>query len=736
MATFKDLLHGKGNPYSKENVTRFTINDTLPQGTYVLNGGDALWFDDTFIGLGNGKVKFTTTRSYQVNNIYIIGESATLSRTKIEEDIVPFEFHIGDELPPIDTIHITQPYGENLSQGEGDVGLRFEDLELIRDNRETVLPIMYNLYQGFAYREYEGLHPEDWDIQPGDVVMVGDVEDNLHPVFVTKRELKYGSMKLFSEIPSQEEVNTNYVGTFENRTEIMVDKVNQEITAVVEDLDDEKERVSQLSIDLDQIRAEVTKVNLGNILMNANGELGSYQDWKDFASNDGIIVFDGIKVLDNMTSTTIFEILEDSNVLGGTKLSFFGNGKQKYELRPIVEGYEYSYRAKRVKGTQPRTVEINEYDGDQVYLGKRSFVFDGTDTYEDIPNLSFGNDVKFISITYIISGVSVSNRLEIAETMFAIGSPKLYYKSADNVSYWAQSEFKMLSDEIELKVNADGIISSINLSPETIKILASQIQLEGYTSINDHFIVLPNGDVQMVNADVSGKITATSGKIGGFDISGNNLVGTGVNLSPSQIGLGSTVIKSSGTSGFLDIQGNGLDITGAPGSYSLIRLEGKTLALTLDGENLWLQNIMAIHPGTTAPQSIIGSGSSRFDYIYLKNQPNVSSDTRHKFAIQDIPQDLIERLSEIKPKMYLQGTKWHFGYIAQDVERALFLWATKRYGKDAKHYVDKFAVLHKDESMLSLLYGELVVLKEQQMMSEINSLKERLDNFELHNRYK
>ncbi len=48
------------------------------------------------------------------------------------------------------------------------------------------------------------------------------------------------------------------------------------------------------------------------------------------------------------------------------------------------------------------------------------------------------------------------------------------------------------------------------------------------------------------NVELSGKITATSGKIGGYDISGNNLVGNDVILEPNRIKVGTSVIEGLG----------------------------------------------------------------------------------------------------------------------------------------------------------------------------------------------
>ena len=71
----------------------------------------------------------------------------------------------------------------------------------------------------------------------------------------------------------------------------------------------------------------------------------------------------------------------------------------------------------------------------------------------------------------------------------------------------AESNINVLSDQISLRVEKDGIISAINQSAESVKINASKILLEGYTTINNSFSV-----------DVDGTTT-----MGGFKVAGNGL---------------------------------------------------------------------------------------------------------------------------------------------------------------------------------------------------------------------
>lgn len=73
--------------------------------------------------------------------------------------------------------------------------------------------------------------------------------------------------------------------------------------------------------------------------------------------------------------------------------------------------------------------------------------------------------------------------------------------SVEDLESYTKSEIRLLEDEISLKVDADGVISSINLSEEGVKIKASKIQLEGYTTINGNFSIDLNGNASLKTDD-------------------------------------------------------------------------------------------------------------------------------------------------------------------------------------------------------------------------------------------
>lgn len=91
----------------------------------------------------------------------------------------------------------------------------------------------------------------------------------------------------------------------------------------------------------------------------------------------------------------------------------------------------------------------------------------------------------------------------------------------------------LYKNDLNGKVNSTEIISTINQTAEAIKIQASKIKLEGLVTANSYFKILTNGSIEAVNGKFTGTITATSGTIGGWRISGN-LLQSDYNLSGTQ----------------------------------------------------------------------------------------------------------------------------------------------------------------------------------------------------------
>lgn len=90
-------------------------------------------------------------------------------------------------------------------------------------------------------------------------------------------------------------------------------------------------------------------------------------------------------------------------------------------------------------------------------------------------------------------------------------------------------ELKSIKD----RVNKLEVVGAINASTEGIAINADKIKLEGYTTINNGFSVDMEGNMKAKGADISGKIAANEGSVGGWTNKDGKLMATGsVYLNP------------------------------------------------------------------------------------------------------------------------------------------------------------------------------------------------------------
>lgn len=92
------------------------------------------------------------------------------------------------------------------------------------------------------------------------------------------------------------------------------------------------------------------------------------------------------------------------------------------------------------------------------------------------------------------------------------------------------SAIAQLQDNIELKVSKDGVVSAINLTPETARIKGKLITLDGDTSVNGYFwanaVQAKSIDVSKINADKLSALSANIGSVNGGTITGTTIVGS------------------------------------------------------------------------------------------------------------------------------------------------------------------------------------------------------------------
>lgn len=144
---------------------------------------------------------------------------------------------------------------------------------------------------------------------------------------------------------------------------------------------------------------------------------------------------------------------------------------------------EVSSEIKVVKGLIEQKVAKTDYDKNNQVL-----------------NQSIGNlQTSYNSISGTVS--SLNTRLQIVEKAGFITT------SQGNTLY--------ASKKLE---NGNELISYINQDATTFAVKANKIKLEGLVTANGNVQITTEGKIIAINAEITGKITAGSGKIGGFNI--------------------------------------------------------------------------------------------------------------------------------------------------------------------------------------------------------------------------
>lgn len=174
----------------------------------------------------------------------------------------------------------------------------------------------------------------------------------------------------------------------------------------------------------------------------------------------------------------------------------------------------------------------------------------------------------------------------------------------------AQASIAILGDEIELKVDADGVIAAINLSQETATISASKVNLAGYVTVTD---LSGSGTTTINGANImTSSITADKLNVSSLYVK-KVYFGEGTQESPYvEILSGYTYTPAIGHSGVNTILGD-------TSEYSMITLQGPYIEIW-DGSNS--ASILKINIGqrvivpTTTGVWDIGEQNSRFRRIW------------------------------------------------------------------------------------------------------------------------
>lgn len=435
---------------------------------------------------------------------------------------------------------------ENVSKSDktmvskdGVVELRLDEIPFVYNEslKREVIDRMFEKVKGFKYYAFES-ETTAFIVGFGERFIQVEQGNNGESYPVTALEYnvtKQGSMmtRHSAESKSERETQMRWEDfSDKKRTEILVDKTNQEIKAVVEKNDEQDERISQIQVDLDGIALEVSKINPNdNLIPNLSGYMDNYCYW-EWQDTPTIRYFKGLVYKKCMKYNTNFEIVDVQKSLSGKGLSFFNKGKAISYYGWIKPDSVYSFRCLRIDGEHNFDVIFVELDKEFKEIKRTVYTSNNREieTFTHQPT----DQTNYIRLIIENQTATIDNRLIISDLMFNRGRPKEWQETAQEVKLWANSritilddeitsvvesvdmldgelseawsEIKQLSDEISLKVSRDNIISSINMSPENIKIKANNISLEGIVTVDGNVKIFEDGSIEVNKGKFRGEI--------------------------------------------------------------------------------------------------------------------------------------------------------------------------------------------------------------------------------------
>ncbi|HHX80656.1 MAG TPA: tail fiber domain-containing protein [Acholeplasmataceae bacterium] len=647
----------------------------------------------------------------------IIGEKKKITRVVYDNGIVKYEF--GDDI------------GNTLYLNQNNV---FITDELVVEN-------IYNKIVGFEF--YTITVPKtliDSSIKAGDIITFVDGEDE-YPT-IAQYSSSYaggwvGSYEFNINTAKQEE--TKVLGIEENilsiRTEI--DRTNASLKITAEKTDENESYISDIQLTPEEIRLSASKVDeldedinnpttglskkYGDLLVDVNalrGEIGDVTDITSTQEGNGELQFDNVNasepinmIIKPTVTEDILRIFPSSDLFPSPTL-YTKSLKMYFHNTTEDETFIYTLPSDLRYYSGVADEFQWDYENQSCRIIRRIGLDENLDKYilaeEDIEEY----DMPLLFLTtgdYTISIPSFPN----AYMKIRLMSQNMYTAQfATKVELNAKIEVtaQEISSEVSKKVGNDEIISKINQSAEAVQIDANKISLTGkiinLTSddikINStNFNVTKEGVVtanqlKANNADITGKITATSGSFSGHvnatsgSFSGHVNATSGsfsgsIYSSSGTIGgwnLTSTHLYSSASTVTSYIYRNGNVVFG--GNYGMIKFDTDPVRITTANKLLISDSYSAsslpstndtiairgyngtIHInsnyGVYANNTLLASGSSR------KMKKNIKLlSMKEKTELYDTFKSLKSYKYDYREK-YSGGQRNNYGFIIEDFE--------------------------------------------------------------------
>lgn len=155
---------------------------------------------------------------------------------------------------------------DDLILADGLQEIRFDNNEILDKKREQVIDSMFNQIKGFSYNSFEAKDLGIGIFEPADFCDMQDLSGNNYKVLILNQSISVTSGTegaMSSEVPSTSTTKYEYATDSQKRqskTEIIVNKQEQEITAVVEQIGDRSDKSTTITQDIDSIQSKINNI--------------------------------------------------------------------------------------------------------------------------------------------------------------------------------------------------------------------------------------------------------------------------------------------------------------------------------------------------------------------------------------------------------------------------------------------------------------------------------------------
>lgn len=211
------------------------------------------------------------------NSLYLINPNQVSSISRVYDLSDYKNIDIKRYTRPINTVVLGMAdiEGENVVlRDETAVAQNGENRIVFNDNpfayteakRTTLITPLFNAVNGFDYKAYEIEGQSHFYMETLDKVQFVDSENNTYDSYIFRFNYKSpNGLDSTTEAPSITSATINYENIISaeeiaKRTEIIVDKQNQQITSVIENVEEQDQKIAVVTQNLDELRSQISDI--------------------------------------------------------------------------------------------------------------------------------------------------------------------------------------------------------------------------------------------------------------------------------------------------------------------------------------------------------------------------------------------------------------------------------------------------------------------------------------------